>query len=209
MPCSLAWIPYCTVCPDAIWATWEPRADPGLAAPPPVYQKTVLAGVPFTSDVAVSKGGPLTRNGGESKKLLEASIAEDATKAVFATVLIDEVRAVCKFEAVAAGVAPIVNDPDGGGDVVVAVSCTVCVVPSGMLKVKLTLSPGLGLAAPSATDIVAGDPVGPVTVAPVSVELTEFSFMPKGEPATSSASETEVVVGADTTRRPRPLAPRS
>ena len=51
------------------------------------------------------------------------------------------------------------------------------------------------------TDIAGGEPVEPVTVAPVSVELTAPSFMPNGE--LSCASETEVVVGADSVRRPR------
>src|ERR1019366_3519874 len=68
-------------------------------------------------------------------------------------------------------------------------------------------SPLLGLVAPRSTDIAAGEPAGPVTVAPVSVELTAPSLMPNGE--LSCASETEVVVGADTVRRPRPVVPRS
>src|SRR4051812_20351306 len=42
-------------------ATAVPRADP--AAFSPVYQDTVLAGVPATSDEAVLKGGPPTRSG--------------------------------------------------------------------------------------------------------------------------------------------------
>ena len=71
------------------------------------------------------------------KKLLEAVIAEAATSEVLATVLIDDVRAVCRLLAVALGVAPMVNEPDGGGEVLVAVNCTVWVVPSGRLKVKL------------------------------------------------------------------------
>jgi hypothetical protein len=49
----------------------------GVALFSPVYQETVLALVPLTSDVAVLKGGPLTRCGGsELKKLLAAAIAE-------------------------------------------------------------------------------------------------------------------------------------
>ena len=54
-----------------------------------------------------------------------------------------------------------------------------------------------------------GDPEGPVTVAPVSVDDTAFSFRPNGEPATSSATCTEVGDGEVITRRPRPLVPRS
>ena len=39
---------------------------------------TVLAVVPATSDVAVSRAGRLTRSGGSSKKSLDAAIAEAA-----------------------------------------------------------------------------------------------------------------------------------
>ena len=102
---------------------------------PPVYQDTVFADVPLTSDVAVLNGGPLTRCGGWSKKLLEVSIAEAATSEVLATVVIDVVNAVCRLAAVAAGVAPMVKDPVGGGEVVVAVNLIDWVVPSGMLSV--------------------------------------------------------------------------
>ena len=52
-----------------------------------------------------------------------------------------------------------------------------------------------------------GEPEGPVTVAFVSEEVTEVSFSPNGEPATSSATCVEVAVGAVMLRRPRPLAP--
>src|ERR1700685_222337 len=74
----------------------------------------------------------------------------------------------------------------------------------------LSWSPGLGLVAPRLTETLAGEPDGPVAVAPVSDEDIELSFMPNGEPATSSA--TEPVVGAATlggviTRRPRPVVP--
>src|SRR5882672_2759367 len=82
-------------------------------------------------------------------------------------------------------------------------------VPSGRLKVKLTLSPLPGLVAPRSIETEGGEPAGPVTVAPVSDDDTELSFRPNGEPATSSPTETEVGVGADITRRPRPLVPRS
>src|SRR5271156_5307014 len=73
----------------------------------------------------------------QSKNSLEAAIAEAATSEVFASVPIDDVRADCRLVAVALGVAPMVNEPAGAGDVVVAVSCMVWVAPSGMLKVKL------------------------------------------------------------------------
>ena len=48
-----------------------------------------------------------------------------------------------------------------------------------------------------------------MTVAPVSVEETEFSLRPNGEPATSSDTCTEVGVGEEITSRPSPLVPRS
>ena len=76
-----------------------------------------------------------------------------------------------------------------------------------MVSVTFNWSPGLELVAPRLTEIAAGVPVGPVTVAPVSVELTALNFKPNGE--LSCASETEVVVGDDTVRRPRPVVPRS
>ena len=67
--------------------------------------------------------------------MLEVSIAEAATSEVLATVVIDVVNAVCRLAAVAAGVAPMVKDPVGGGEVVVAVNLIDWVVPSGMLSV--------------------------------------------------------------------------
>src|SRR6185437_14585115 len=120
------------------------------------------------------------------KKLSPASTADAATSEVLASVLIDEFSAESKLDAVSAGVEPIVKLPAGAGEVLVAVSETVWVVPSGRLKVRLTLSPGFGLVAPKSTEIAAGEPDGPETVAPVSDEDTEFSLRPKGEPATSS-----------------------
>src|SRR5262249_53319099 len=56
------------------------------------------------------------------KKLPPASTADAATSDVLARVEIDEVSAVLKFDAVAAGVAPMVKPPAGGGDWLVAVS---------------------------------------------------------------------------------------
>ena len=59
------------------------------------------------------------------------------------------------------------------------------------------------------TDTDGGEPDGPVTVALVSDDVTEPSFRPNGEPATSSATFTDVVVGDEITSRPSPLVPRS
>src|SRR5205807_7255112 len=87
------------------------RAGPAPASP--VYQLTVLAGVPATKAVAVAKGGPATRRGGwvasVLKKSLAAAIAEAAGSAVCASWLTALVSAACRFTAVAAGVAPIAN----------------------------------------------------------------------------------------------------
>ncbi len=59
--------------------------------------------------------------------------------------------------------------------------------------------------------MAAGEPAGPVTVEPVSCDEIAFTFRPNGEPATSSATCTEVGVatGVEITTRPRPLVPRS
>src|SRR5450432_468256 len=101
----------------------------------------------------------------------------------------------------------MVKLPAGGGAAIDAVSWIESVVPSGRLNTKFTWSPGLGLVAPKAIVTVGGEPAGPVTVAPVSEDVTEFSFNPNGEPATSSATATEVGVGDVITSRPRPPVP--
>ena len=75
-----------------------------------MYQNTVLALVPLTSDVAELKGGPLTRCGGsELKKLLAAASADAAGSAVPVKVETAPLSAVCRLIAVAPGVAPMVN----------------------------------------------------------------------------------------------------
>src|SRR5215510_439841 len=86
----------------------------------------------------------------------------------------------------------MVNWPAPGGDAVVACSVSGSVEPSGRVKVNVILSPFFGGVAPNATEIAAGEPAGPVTVVPVSDELTLASLKPNGEPATSSDSETVV-----------------
>ena len=161
-----------------------------------------VMGVPawlVTADVPIAELSVL-------KKLSPASTAEAATREVLASVEIDEFSAVLKFAAVAAGVEPMVKLPVGGGDVLVAVNWTESVVPSGSLKVKLIVSPGLGLPV-KFTEIEGGEPVGPVAVALVSDDDTELSLRPNGEPAESSATCTDVVVGVVTSRWPIPLGP--
>src|SRR5579883_757956 len=68
------------------------------------------------------------------KKLLPAATAEAATSDVLAILLIAVVSAVSRLDAVAAVVAPMAKLPLGGGVVLVAVSVTDWVVPSGRLK---------------------------------------------------------------------------
>ena len=120
------------------------------------------------------------------KKSSEAANAEAATSVEFASLPTAAVRTVCRLVAVKALVAPIVNSPVFGGVFVDAVSSITSVLPSGMLKVNLTASPGFGLVGRS-TEIAGGDPVGPATVAPVSDDVTSLSFMPNGSGVASSA----------------------
>jgi hypothetical protein len=114
--------------------------------------------------------------------------------------------AVCRLVAVAAALAPMVNWLAPGGEAVVACSVIAWLEPSGSVRLNVMLSPALGLE-PSATEIDAGEPDGPVTVAPVRLELTPLSVNPNGEPATSSLIDTVDPEAGGMTRRPSPLAP--
>src|SRR5688500_11076356 len=105
-------------------------------------------------------------------------MAEAATSDVFASVPTELVSAALRLAAVAAGVAPIAKLPAGVGTALEAVSCTVSLVPSGRLKVKLTASPSAGLVAPRSIEMAGGVPAGPVMVAPVNDDDTDCSFMP-------------------------------
>ena len=163
--------------------------------------------MPLVSAVAVASGVPATRCGGSAKKLLLAATAEAATSEVLASVPIALFSAALRLAEVAAGVAPIAKLPAGVGTALDAVSWMVSVLPSGRLNFRLIWSPLFGLA-PSAIDTAGGDPVGPVTVAPVSDDETELSFSPNADGETSSRNVIGVVAGADSTRRPRP-PPRS
>src|SRR5919202_441311 len=73
----------------------------------------------------------------------------------------------------------------------------------------LSLSSLLGLLPLRSTENDTGEPLGPVTVAPVSVEDTALILRPNGDPATSSDTCTELAVGCVCTRRPMPLVPKS
>ena len=90
----------------------------------PVYQETVLAGVPATSDVAdvSADDEAFTRIGGSSKKLFDAATAEAATSDPLESVLTEVVSAVLRFEAVAVESVPMANEPAGGGTEFVAVN---------------------------------------------------------------------------------------
>ncbi len=70
------------------------------------------------------------------------------------------VSAVCRLVAVAVDVAPMVNSFGPGVAEAVAVSVRSRLVPSGSVKVNLTVSPAFGLVAPRSTDIAAGAPAG-------------------------------------------------
>ena len=88
---------------------WKPEVSEFDPAPPDSVVALVI-GVPAwlvaTAPVAELEG---------SKKSFPAATAEAATKVVLATVPIAEPNADCRLAAVAAGVAPIVKLPDGGG----------------------------------------------------------------------------------------------
>ena len=91
--------------------------------------------MPATSAVAVSNGGPLTRSGGVAASMLknsfDACTAEAAVSDVPASLPTASFSAVRRFVAVTSEVAPMVNSLSPGGVSAVAVSVSVCVVPSG------------------------------------------------------------------------------
>src|ERR1700752_2314803 len=149
----------------------------------PVYQITLSAAVPATSAVAVSNGGPSTRIGGlftsALKNSLPAAMAEAAASAPPATLPTAVVSVACKLAAVAAAFAPMVNSFGPGVAEFVAVSVRSVVVPSGRVKDSLMLSPATGLVAPRSIETEGGAPAGPVTVAPVRVDVAAASFRPK------------------------------
>src|ERR1700722_4962125 len=124
------------------WASAVCRT--GVAPDSPVYQITVLAAVPATSDVEVA-GAPLTRSGGfELKKSLAAAIADAAGRAVCARLAIALDSAVCRLPAVALALAPMVNWLAPGGESVVACSVMVWLEPSGSVRPNAIVSPALG-----------------------------------------------------------------
>src|SRR5258708_4704794 len=117
----------------AVWRT-------GVAPDSPVYQNSVLALVPATSDVEEA-GVPLTRSGGVAlKKLLAAAIAEAAGSAVCARLDIAPDSAVCRLPAVTLALAPMVNWFAPGGEAVVACSVMVWVEPSGSVRPNAMVS---------------------------------------------------------------------
>src|SRR5882757_6644780 len=188
-------------------ATAVPRAGSGPVSP--VYQESVFAGVPAMSDVAVLNGGPLTRCGGVLvKNSLDAFRAEAATSAPFASAPTAVVKAALRLAALAVLLAPIRYCPAFNGVVAEAVSWIFSVLPSGRLKAKVRVSPGLGLVAPRSSVSAGGEPVGPVSVTLGDDDKIDASFNPNGEPAASSAIEMDVAVGVAKTSRPVPV-PRS
>src|SRR5689334_21608938 len=202
---TLSWLP---VAPDAT----KEIGVPSTVMVSPGAKLACNESVPAAPDSPVA---PVTAAGGTAwlltalpvavpvvlKKLSPAATAEAATSAVPASVPIAEVSAALRFAAVAVAFAPMLKLPDGGGELLEAVNRMVSVVPSGRLNAKLICSPGFGLPAVMSTDTEAGEPDGPDTTALVNDEDTPFSLNPNGEPATSSATFSEVVVGAEMTRR--------
>ena len=122
----------------------------------------------------MSGGEPFTRSGGSLKKSLAAAIAEAAGSAVCVSPVMAVVKAVCRLVAVSEGNVPMVNWLAPGGEFVVACSEMVCVEPSGSVSWNWIELPEFGLEARS-TEIDAGEPDGPVTVAPVRLESTPVS----------------------------------
>ena len=169
-----------------------------------MYQNTVLAGVPATSDVEEA-GVPLTRSGGfELKKSLAAAIAEAAGNAVCARLAIAPDSAVCRLPAVAVALAPMVNWFAPGGESVVACRVMVWLEPSGSVRPNAIVSPALGLA-PRLTATDGGEL--DVTVAPVKFEVMLATLKPNGDVAESSASDT-LEPDPPTTSRPEPVPSR-
>src|SRR5271168_2222254 len=129
-------------------------------------------------------------------------MAEAAGSAVCARLPMALLSAVCRLPAVADGVAPIVNWLAPGGEAVVACSVTVWLEPSGNVRSNAIVSPAFGFVAPRVTEIDGGEPVGPVAVAPVRLELTPASWKPNGEPSALSVTFAPV---PPTVRWPSPL----
>lgn len=140
------------------------------------------------------------------KKLSPAVTAEAATSDVLASFLMAVFSAVLRFAAVLFGLtgtlASIAKLPSGVGVAVDAVRSICSVVPSGSVNWTLSLSPLFGLTPLRSTENDTGEPLGPVTVAPVSVEDTALILSPNGDPAASSDTFTELGVGCACTRRP-------
>src|SRR3977135_2862072 len=161
------------------------------------------------SDVAVLNGGPLTRCGGVLvKNSLDAFRAEAATSAPFASAPTAVVKAALRLAAVAVLLAPSRCGASFIGELPAAVSWRFSVLPSGRLKAKVRVSPGLGLVAPRSSVSAGGEPVGPVSGTLGDDEEIAASANPNGEPAASSAIEMDVAVGVATTSPPGP-GPRS
>src|SRR3984957_5946522 len=148
MACSLARMPKAMVVEGPTWANAVCRT--GVAPDSPVYQNTVLAGVPATSDVE-DAGAPLTRSGGfELKKSLAAAIAEAAGNAVCARLAIAPDSAVCRLPAGALGLAPRLTETDGG-------ELDVMVEPVKFEVMLATLKPNGDVAESSASDTLEPD----------------------------------------------------
>ena len=100
----------------------SPFAKPVVSEAEPAAPDSAVALVIGTGGVSWSVAtAPVALLEG-SKKSLPAATAEAATSVVFASVPIDVFNAAFRLAAVAAGVAPIVKLPDGGGFALEAVN---------------------------------------------------------------------------------------
>ncbi|MGY4338731.1 hypothetical protein ACVWW3_003637 [Bradyrhizobium sp. LM2.9] len=146
------------------------------------------------------------------KKLSPAVTADAATSAVLASFVIAVFSAVLRLVWVLAGLtgtlASIAKLPTGVGVAVDAVRSICSVEPSGSVNFTLSLSPLFGLVPLRFTENDTGEPLGPVTVAPVNVEETAAILSPNGDPATSSDTCTAPDGKDVCTSRPVPV-PRS
>src|SRR5712672_1410370 len=181
------------------WLPVAPEATNVIGVPLTVMVLPAAKSVPSESVVAAPDSSVAP--------VMGAVVAEAATSDVSLSVFIDAVSEDCKFSVVAAVSTPIANEPAGGGVVVVAVSSIDSVVPSGRLKMNLTLSPLLGLTPPRSTVAAGGTPAGCVMVAPVSDELTEDNFRPNAEPSSATLVTVVVADGDVTASRPIPRVP--
>jgi len=110
------------------------------------------------------------------------------------------------LDAVAVRVVPIAKLPAGGGVALEALT-TDPGVPSGSLKVKLTLSPSLGVGGAKSIEPRPANRWGPVTVAPFNDTTPKLSFEAERRAGGVLGDRTDVGVGARSRDVPKPVFP--